>query len=96
MDEVPADPVIDKAVTARVVKKLEIQGLIRRSPDPSDKRALRLSLTPEGEAMIPEINKILGMRKQILLKGLSPQEEEAALVLLDRMISNALSAGGDV
>ena len=34
----------------RVVDDLESQGLARREPDPRDRRALRLSLTPAGEA----------------------------------------------
>lgn len=34
----------------RVVDDLEAQGLVRRDPDPRDRRALRLSLTAAGEA----------------------------------------------
>jgi MarR family transcriptional regulator for hemolysin len=34
----------------RVVDDLEAQGMLRRDPDPDDRRALRLSLTAAGEA----------------------------------------------
>jgi DNA-binding MarR family transcriptional regulator len=34
----------------RVVDDLEAQGMLRRDPDPKDRRALRLSLTTAGEA----------------------------------------------
>lgn len=34
----------------RVVDDLEAQGMLRRGPDPRDRRALRLSLTAAGEA----------------------------------------------
>lgn len=34
----------------RVVDDLEAQGMVTRAPDPRDRRALRLTLTAEGEA----------------------------------------------
>lgn len=39
----------------RVVDDLEAQGMLRRDPDPRDRRALRLSLTAAGETAEREI-----------------------------------------
>ena len=39
----------------RVVDDLEAQGMLRREPDPRDRRALRLSLTAAGELAEREI-----------------------------------------
>ncbi|MBW1638963.1 MULTISPECIES: MarR family winged helix-turn-helix transcriptional regulator [Microbacterium] len=38
----------DKSLVSRMVRELEGQGLIRRIPDPRDKRSSLLSATPEG------------------------------------------------
>ncbi|MFF0269215.1 MarR family winged helix-turn-helix transcriptional regulator [Kribbella sp. NPDC004536] len=38
----------DRMMTSKVVKNLEDNGLLRRSPDPADARAYRLQLTPAG------------------------------------------------
>lgn len=39
----------------RVVDELETRGLVRREPDPRDRRALRLFLTPEGVSVVARI-----------------------------------------
>lgn len=90
-EELTRSVLIDKAVTARTVKRLEGDGLLRRDPDPEDRRALRLSLTPSGEALIPEIRKILDARQEIVFKGFSDTERASLMAFLDRMVSNAVT-----
>jgi DNA-binding MarR family transcriptional regulator len=36
----------------RVVAKLEADGLVRRTPDPQDRRVVRVSTTPAGEELV--------------------------------------------
>lgn len=36
---------VDKATMSRTIKLLEVQGLVTRTPDPSDGRAMRVSIT---------------------------------------------------
>jgi DNA-binding MarR family transcriptional regulator len=40
---------LNPTMLSRVVKVLDERGLIRRLPDPSDLRAARVAVTPEGE-----------------------------------------------
>ena len=40
---------LNPTMLSRVVKALDEQGLIRRLPDPSDLRAARAEITPDGE-----------------------------------------------
>jgi DNA-binding MarR family transcriptional regulator len=37
--------------TSKLVDRIERSGLIRREPDPTDRRASRVALTPEGERL---------------------------------------------
>jgi DNA-binding MarR family transcriptional regulator len=43
---------IDRSVASRHATRLEGAGLLRREPDPSDRRGTLLVLTPEGERLV--------------------------------------------
>jgi len=43
---------VDRSVASRHATRLERAGLLRREPDPSDRRGTLLTLTPEGEKLI--------------------------------------------
>lgn len=43
---------VDRSNAARLCAALEARGLIRRVPDPQDRRARRLSLTAEGHSLL--------------------------------------------
>lgn len=81
---------IDKAFTARVVKRLEEEGFLRRERDPRDGRILRLSLTPQGEAMVPRLHEIMQERMDLLTAGFTGEERRTVTDLLGRMTCNAL------
>ncbi|WP_160148913.1 MarR family winged helix-turn-helix transcriptional regulator [Amycolatopsis alkalitolerans] len=52
---------LNPTMLSRVVRKLEDDALIRRLPDPSDLRAVRVEITPEG-ALVND--RIRGLRTQ--------------------------------
>jgi DNA-binding MarR family transcriptional regulator len=37
------------------VRRLEASGLVTRTPDPDDARAVRISITPEGSAILAQV-----------------------------------------
>ena len=43
---------IDKATLVALLNELEDRGLARRAPDPSDRRAHAVSVTPEGRRLL--------------------------------------------
>ncbi|MGO2470615.1 MarR family winged helix-turn-helix transcriptional regulator [Microbacterium gubbeenense] len=47
--------VLDKGHLSRAVSSLEGLGLVMRTPDPADRRAQLLEVTPEGRAKFEEI-----------------------------------------
>lgn len=69
---------VDKANTARAVKRLEEKAYLRRESDPADARAYRLFLTPAGEATIDRIRGALREWNGILIKSIPEREREAA------------------
>ena len=50
---------VTPAVLTGIVDRLERRGLVRREPDPDDRRRLRLALTAEGTMVSQEIERAL-------------------------------------
>jgi len=71
------------------VRRLEEAGLLERRPDPRDRRAVRLFLTAQGEALHRRAQDFRRRKIRRLLAGLTPQEQETLLDLLERAISAA-------
>ncbi|HMQ35889.1 MAG TPA: MarR family transcriptional regulator [Chloroflexaceae bacterium] len=47
--------VADNSNLTRLVDRLEARGLVRRAPDPRDRRVTLVQLTPQGKALIDEL-----------------------------------------
>ena len=59
---------------ARLLDRLQSQNLIERREDPADRRAYRLFLTPEGRALVDELDSV---RTEIADEILGEAEEAA-------------------
>jgi MarR family transcriptional repressor of emrRAB len=70
----------------RVVDRLEEEGLARREPDPGDRRAVRVELTPAGRRAA---DRVLAARAAVLddaLAGLTNAERRALGELAERVL----------
>jgi DNA-binding MarR family transcriptional regulator len=74
-----------------MVDALEAEGLLRREPDPTDRRAQRLELTPSGyELMHRAHDERLSMATGVF-SALDPEER----VTLSRLLDKILAGAGD-
>jgi MarR family transcriptional regulator for hemolysin len=64
---------------ARLLDRLQSQSLIERREDPADRRAYRLFLTPEGRALVDDLDTV---RTEIADEILGEAEEEGILSAL--------------
>ena len=64
----------DKATVGAVADRLEQKGLVVREASTSDKRALKLTLTPAGEELLEKTAPIVEELQKELLPGLNPDE----------------------
>jgi len=71
------------------VRRLEDAGLMEREPDPKDRRSIRLFLTAQGQTLHQRARGLRWQKIQRLLAGLTPQERETLLDLLERAINVA-------
>lgn len=58
----------------QIVDRLERDQLVRRSPDPTDRRKIIVGLTPAGLGLVKRANKAYVARKADLLDQLSAAE----------------------
>ena len=84
---------IDKGAVARAARRLEEDGFIRREVDPTDRRAVRLSLTEQGEAVLPEIRRLQREWEAVACAGLGPEGEQALCALLAQVAGNIAGEG---
>lgn len=80
---------IDKATTAKAIKKLEKEGYIKRNIDSKDKRAYKVFLTKKALNIKPEIHSILRNWADVISGGFSEDEKKLVSELLRRMANNA-------
>jgi DNA-binding MarR family transcriptional regulator len=67
MNELAARLFLDKSTTSRVIASLERKGLARRDANPTDRRALHLNVTANGQRLLDTIrSRILSEEKRLL------------------------------
>ncbi len=76
---------LDRSTTALVVRKLDADGLVFRTPDSTDRRRQSLALTPAGTAMLERLHGPAQRALAQLLAPLEPAERGALLKLLTKL-----------
>lgn len=72
-----------------VVDALAARGLVTRRADPADRRALRLSPTPEGSELIEQADQVRDREHEAWLAGLSEHDRDQLRRLLQRLVEAA-------
>ncbi|WP_017413326.1 MarR family winged helix-turn-helix transcriptional regulator [Clostridium tunisiense] len=90
-NEISRELNVDKAMSARSIKKLIDLEYIEKKEDEKDSRAYKLYLTEKGRAIVPEIKKEIQQWIKIITKDLSKDEE----ALLEEMLSKVLSRASE-
>lgn len=71
-----------------VLDRMEEKGLVRRSVSGSDARRRLITLTEKGAEQQSAFQRSFLDVEEAMVRGFSPQEREALLSLLDRVIQN--------
>ena len=78
----------DKAQIARIIKFLEDERYVARTPDPADRRSYSLALTERGRAIQKQMQAQRKRVLQTLLTGVSDAERAQLAALLARLRAN--------
>lgn len=79
----------DGGAMTRMVDRLEAKGLISRSRCTSDRRVVKIELTPAGHDALPKLRECSVRVLNRLLRGFSDAEARQFEGLLARMLQNA-------
>ena len=72
--------------------KLEARGLVRRVPDPDDRRVLQIELTDQGDRIWTEAVAVQAEKERLVAAALDAGEQEQLNGLLRKLIL-AMGAG---
>jgi MarR family 2-MHQ and catechol resistance regulon transcriptional repressor len=85
LTDIGAELLCVKSTITRLVDRLEADGLVQRTPDPDDRRAQRLLLTPRGvdvSKRAAALHKASVERRMALL---APEEQQILQSLLEKL-----------
>jgi DNA-binding MarR family transcriptional regulator len=68
--------------------RLEGRGLIKREPDPTDRRAKLVRLTPQADPTLGQVQEIIRTVQGAAMQGFQPEEVETLRDLLTRLRKN--------
>ncbi len=78
----------DPGAMTRMIDRLAQKGLVRRVPNPEDRRAMTLELTAAGRALYPELLQAKQRVQARFLRGFSRDDVRTLETLLNRMLDN--------
>jgi DNA-binding MarR family transcriptional regulator len=75
---------------SRLLDRAEAEGLVRRTPDPTDRRAQQVVLTDKGHDAAARLTPLMdGVLDDLVLGSLSVAERDVLVSLLDRLRDRA-------
>lgn len=77
---------LDSGYLSRIVRRFEQQGLVKKSPSPSDGRQVLLRLTETGQAAFRELEQAASEQVAAQLERLRPDERQELLRSMDKIM----------
>jgi DNA-binding MarR family transcriptional regulator len=87
---------VDAPTVTRKIQQLEREGLVSRHPDPDDRRATRIQLTPAGRRILERVLKARRVWLDRLLEEWDEADLERFATLLTRFSDGLATELGDV
>jgi DNA-binding MarR family transcriptional regulator len=84
--------IVTRATVTGVVDSLERRDLVRRRPNPADRRSVLVEITPAGLDVVQQVRTLIHGRERDWMRALSAAELDAYVEFLHR-IQESLEAG---
>ena len=75
-----------KGAVSKIVVRLEEKGLVLRSSDPADARAVHLRLTKAGQTLVPRLAKLADDNDRRFFSHLSREQQAALRDILEQTV----------
>ncbi len=86
---------ISPAAATKVIKRMEALQYVQRVPDPVDERVSRVYLQDAGRARIRQARQAFEQMDQVLVGGLSAEEQQTLISLLQKVYASLLACEGE-
>lgn len=80
--------VVELSTLSRALDALEADGLVRRTPDQDDSRAIRISITEAGRAAFESLWPTMRQSYNRMFAGIDKAEQAAFVATLQKMLNN--------
>ncbi|NOX25593.1 MAG: MarR family transcriptional regulator [Deltaproteobacteria bacterium] len=72
----------------RILDRLTAKGFIKREPDPNDRRAYIIHLTPTGKKRVNEVAELLASYLNKIMNNISGKDERCCRQVLEQISNN--------
>jgi MarR family transcriptional regulator for hemolysin len=79
---------VDAMTMVRILDRMEADGLLERRPDPADRRARCLYLTPKAKPLLDQIWRLSDATRAEVLAGVGKNERDVFMSVLERINDN--------
>jgi DNA-binding MarR family transcriptional regulator len=79
---------LEPMTMVRILDRMESDGLLERRPDPGDRRARRLYLTPKVKPLLDQIWRLAEQTRADAFEGIGKAERESFMSVLERLHDN--------
>ncbi|MFP1602959.1 MarR family winged helix-turn-helix transcriptional regulator [Microbacterium sp. 2216-1] len=79
---------MSRAAVSALLKRLEAEGLVSRTPSENDGRSILIEATPEGAALMAEVYRDYNARESLWFSKLDANEAEVIKTALSRLASS--------
>jgi MarR family transcriptional regulator for hemolysin len=79
---------VEQPPMAQMLARMERDGLVQRTPDPTDGRSSRITLTQAAKARLPDAVAVLFQGNREALGDFTDEEAKQFVALLTRLIAN--------
>ena len=91
VNDLAAELLLDKSTVSRVANALEQKGYVERSPDPMDRRAVKLEATLEGARLSARVDRELVRENAVVLQDFEPEVRHNVIRLVARLTGSYVS-----
>lgn len=82
---------VEPPTVTKMLQRMEAGGLVERTGDPGDRRALRVHLTARGKRLRPRLDKALRQLDEQAFAGLSDRQQTQLAAMLTQVAENLTS-----
>jgi DNA-binding MarR family transcriptional regulator len=80
---------VDPSTMVSLIDQLEADGLAKRRPSATDRRAREVVITPHGRRLLKRARRVLSESEDEVLRGLTVEERRELITLLRRALAAA-------